>query len=72
MNFKHVYLFLVLSGTFIGKFIPNINNEYMQDYSATFAVCSHGEKLPQLGGLSSVVQLVTRLSKFPRGNEKLM
>ena len=25
MNFKHVYLFLVLSGIFIGKFIPNIN-----------------------------------------------
>ena len=32
MNFKHVYLFLVLSA-FIGKFIPNINNEHAQDYS---------------------------------------
>ena len=48
MNFKHFYLFLVLSGTFIGKFIPNINNEHAQDYScprATFEFCSHGEKL---------------------------
>ena len=34
MNFKHVYLFPVLSETFfIGKFILNINNEYAQDYS---------------------------------------
>ena len=28
MNFKHFYLFLVLSGTFIGNFIQNINNEH--------------------------------------------
>ena len=72
MNFKHVYLFLEL---FIGKFIPNINNEHAQDYScpgATFAFCSHGEKLPRQGGLLGVVQRVTRLSKLPRGNEKLM
>ena len=33
MNFKHVYLFLVLYVTFIEKFIPNINNEHAQDYS---------------------------------------
>ena len=35
---------------FIGKFIPNINNEHAQDCScpgATFAFCSHGEKLPR-------------------------
>ena len=67
MNFKHVYLFLVLSGT------PNINNEHVQDYScpgATFAFCSHGEKLPRQGGLPGVIQWVTRL-KLPRGNQKL-
>ena len=33
---------------------------------------SHGEKLPRQGGLPGVVQRVTRLSKLPRGNEKLM
>ena len=52
MNFKHVYLFLVLS---IGKFIPNINNEHVQDYSCpgtTFAFCSHGEKLRRRGGVT--------------------
>ena len=38
----------------------------------TFAFCSHGEKLPRQGGLSDVVQRVTRLSKLPRGNEELM
>ena len=60
---------------FIGKFIPNINNEHAQGYScpgATFAFCSHGEKLPRQGGLPGVVQRVTRLSKLPQGNEKLM
>ena len=44
---------------FIGKFIPNINNEHAQDCScpgATFAFCSHGEKLPRQGGLPGVVQ----------------
>ena len=37
---------------FNGKFILNINNEHAQDYScpgATFAFCSHGEKLPRQG-----------------------
>ena len=66
-----MYLFLVL---FIEKFILNINNEHAQDYSspgATFAFCSHGEKLPRQGGLPGVVQRVTRLSKLPRGNKKL-
>ena len=60
---------------FIGKFILNINNEHARDYScpgATFAFCSYGEKLPRQGGLPGVVQWVTRLSKLPRGNEKLM
>ena len=32
-NFKHVYLFLELSGTFYCKIIVNINNEHAQDYS---------------------------------------
>ena len=44
---------------FIGKFIPNINNEQAQDYTclrATFAFCSDGERLPQQGGLPGVVQ----------------
>ena len=62
MDFKHVYLFVVLSGTFSGKFIPNINNEHAQDYSCpgvTFAFCSYGEKLPWQGGLPGVVQRVT-------------
>ena len=47
----------------------------MQDFScpgATFAFCSHEEKLPRQGGLPGVVQRVIRLSKLPRGNEKLM
>ena len=68
MNFKHVSLFLVLSGTFYWEIIPNINNEHAQDCScpgATFAFCSHGEKLPQQGGLAGVVQRITRLSKLP-------
>ena len=37
-----------------------------------FAFCSNREKLPRQGGLPGVVQRVTRLSKLPRGNEKLM
>ena len=60
---------------FYWKFILRINNEHAQDYSCpgtTFAFCSHGEKLPRQGGLSGVVQRVTRLSKLPRSNEKLM
>ena len=75
MNFKHVYVFLVLSGLFIGKFIPNINNKHAQGYSCPgeiFAFCSHGEKLPRQDGLLGVVQRVTSLSKLPRSNEKLM
>ena len=39
---------------------------------ATFALYSHGEKLPWQGGLPGVVQRVTRLSTLPWGNEKLM
>ena len=72
MNFRHICQFPEL---FIGKFISNINNEHAQDYScprATFVFCSHGAKLPRQGGLPGVVQQVTRLSKLPRGNEKLM
>ena len=75
MNFKHVYIFLVLSETFIEKSIPNINIEHAQDYhcpGTTFAFCSHEEKLPRQGGLPGVVQRVTHFSKLPRGNEKLM
>ena len=70
--FTYFWSFLEL---FIEKFILNINNEHAQDYScpgATFAFCSHGEKLPRQGGCPGVVQRVTRLSKLPRGNEKLM
>ena len=55
MNFKYFWCFLEL---FIGKFIPNINNEHAQDYScpwATFALSSYGEKLPQQGRLPGVV-----------------
>ena len=55
MNFLHFWCFLEL---FIGKFIPNINNEHAQDYScpwATFALSSHGEKLPRQGRLPGVV-----------------
>ena len=73
------YTRLHISGAFwnflLEKFIPNIDNEHAQDYScpgATFAFCSHGEKLPRQDGLPGVVQRVTRLSKLPRGNEKLM
>ena len=57
---------------FIGKFIPNINNEHAQDYSCLGAFYSHGEKLPRQGGLPDAVQRVTRLSKLPPGNQKLM
>ena len=32
----------------------------------------HMEKLPRQGRLPGVVQRVTRLSKLPQGNEKLM
>ena len=69
-TFTYFWCFLKL---FIEKFILNINNEHAQDYSfAAYAFCSHGEKLPRQGGLPGVVQRVTRLSKLPRGNEKLM
>ena len=71
-TFTYFWCFLEL---FIEKFILNINNEHVQDYScpgATFAFCSHREKLPRQGGLPGVVQRVTRLSKLPRGSEKLM
>ena len=71
-TFAYFWCFLEL---FIGKFIPNIINEHAQDYScpgATFAFCSHGEKLPRQGGLPGVVKRVIRLSKLPRGNKKLM
>ena len=73
------YTRLHISGAFwnflLEKFIPNIDNEHAQDHScpgATFAFCSHGEKLPRQDGLPGVVQRVTRLSKLPQGNEKLM
>ena len=39
---------------------------------ATYAFCSHERKLHRQGGLPVVVQQVTRLSKLPWGNEKLM
>ena len=70
--FTYFWSFLEL---IIGKIIQNINNEHAQDYScpgATSAFRSHGEKLPRQGGVHGVVQRVTRLSKSPRGNEKLM
>ena len=54
-----MYFWCILE-LFIEKFIPNINNEHAQDCScpgATFAFCSHGEKLPRQGGLPGVVQL---------------
>ena len=75
MNFKHVYLFLVLSGTFYWEIYSNMNNEHAQDYScprATFAFCSHGEKLSCQGQLPGVVQWVTHLSKLLRGKDKFM
>ena len=71
-TFTYFWCFLEL---FSGKFISNINNEHAHDYScpgATFAFCSRREKLPRQGGLPGVVQRVMRLSKLPRGNEKLM
>ena len=75
MNFKHVYLFLVLSGIIYLEIILNINNEHAQDYScpwATLAFCLHGEKLPRQGQLPAVVHRATRLSKLPQGKEKFM
>ena len=69
-----IYFWCLLE-LFIGKLILSINNEHAQDYScpgATFAFCSHGEKLPLQSGLPGVLQRVTRLSKLPLGNEKLM
>ena len=71
-TFTYFWCFLEL---FIWEFIPNINNEREQDYScllATFAFCSHGEKLPWQGRLPGIVQWVTRLSKLPRGKDKFM
>ena len=70
--FTYFWCFLEI---FVRQLILNINNEHAQDYScprATFAFCSHGEKLPRQGGLPGVVQRVIRLSKLPRGNEKLV
>ena len=70
MNFKHIFLFLVLPGIIYWEFILNINNEHAQNYSwprATFAFCSHGEKSPWQGRLPGVVQQVSML---PRGKEK--
>ena len=71
-TFTYFWCFLELLNV---KFIPNINNEHAQDCSwprATFTFCSHGEKLPRQGGLAGIVQRVTRLSKLPQDNEKLM
>ena len=71
MNFKHVTYFWCFLEVFIGKFIPNIDNEHAQDHSypgATFAFFSHRENLPRRVGLPGVVQRVSRLSKLPRGN----
>ena len=75
MNFKHVHLFLVLSGTSCWEIIPTLIMSMRKTTlasGATFAFCPHGEKLPRQGGLPGVVQWVTQLSKLPRGNEKLM
>ena len=71
-TFTYFWCFLAL---FIGEIILNISNDHAQGYScprATFAFCSHGEKLHRQGRLPSVIQRVTRLSKLPRDNEKLM
>ena len=71
-TFTYYWCFLEL---FIEKFILNINNEHAQGYScpgATFAFCSHGEKVPWQGRLPGVVQRVNRLLKLPRGKEKFM
>ena len=72
------YTCLPISGVFwnffIAEFILNNNNEHAQRYScprATFAFCSHGEKLPWQGGLPSIVQQVPRLQTLSWGNEKL-
>ena len=57
------------------KFILNINNKHEQVYTiprTTFSFCSYGAKLPWQGWLPGVVQRVTRLSKLPKRNEKLM
>ena len=75
MNFIHVYLLWCFLELFIGEFIPIINNEREQDYScpgATFAFCSHGEKLPWQGRLPGILQWVTPLSKLPRGKDKFI
>ena len=71
-TFTYFWCFLEL---FIGEFIPNINNEREQDYScpgATFAFCSHGEKLPWQGRLPGIVQWVTCLWKLPPAKDKFM
>ena len=63
--------FLCFLELFIEKFTPNINNEHVYCYyscpTATFAFCSHGEKLSWYGRLPGVVQWVTHLSKLSRG-----
>ena len=63
---RFTYFWCFLELLFIGKFIPNINNEREQDCSfpgATFVFCSHGEKLPWQGRLPGVV---------PQGKDKFM
>ena len=77
MNFIHVYSFLVHSANFYQKnlfqtLIMSMRKTTLASGQLLRSVCSHGEKLPRQGGLPGVVQRVTRLSKLPRGNEKLM
>ena len=73
MNFRNYFWYFL--DLFTLKFILNINNEDEQVYTiprTTFSFCSYVAKLSWQGWLPDVVQRVTRLSKFPQGNEKLM
>ena len=77
MNFIHVYTFLVHSGTFYWKnlfqtLIMSMRKTILAPEQLLRSVHMEKIKLPRQGGLPGVVQRVIRLSKLPRGNEKLM
>ena len=73
MNFKHIHIYLVLSGIIYWEIILNINDKHMQDYccpQATFALCSQGGKLRWQGRLLGVVQWVTPTSRSCPGAKR--
>ena len=84
MNFKHVYLFLVPSGTFYWRFTPNVNNElvHMEKSYLGYRCCTTGNPPREVapGQRKTHVNSYRRqtvhrgkvdpgVSELPRGNE---